>query len=62
MELIVRHESDIVYSLASDLVGDDRHLLDGGELSTESLPYVVWEFVHGVVLNFSIEELSQVTA
>ena len=65
MELIVKHEGDLVYSLNSAISelqeeSDSRHVLEGNELSTESLPYVTWEFVHGVFLNFTIEELFQV--
>ena len=65
LELIVRHESDLVYSITSGLQEDTEesgHVLDGNELSTESLAYVAWEFFHGVFLNFTVEELSQVIA
>lgn len=63
LELIVLHESDLVYTITSGLqedTEDSGHVLEGNELSTESLVYVAWEFVHGVFLNFTVEELSQV--
>lgn len=63
LQLIVRHENDLIYTVTSGLQEDTEesgHVLDGNELSTESLPYVVWEFFHGVFLNFAVEELSQV--
>ncbi len=63
LELIVLHESDVIY--AHDLLSEDdtqsSHFIDGSSLSTESLPYVFWEFFHGVFLNFAVEELSQVS-
>jgi hypothetical protein len=63
LELIVMHEGDLLYAITSGLqedTEDSRHVLEGNELSTESVVYVAWEFFHGVFLNFTIEELSQV--
>jgi hypothetical protein len=62
LELIVLHEGDLIYTINSGMQedADSRHVLEGNELSTESPVYVAWEFFHGVFLNFTIEEMSQV--